>query len=439
MTAVPSRNIDLDSALAEAERRFTEANPMSLARYRVACNAMPGGNTRSGLYYPPFPATLAGGEGARVWDVDGHDYTDFVVEYTAGLYGHSNPVIQAAVTGALSSGIVLGGHNTVEARLAEALCARIPSLELVRFCNSGTEANLIALSAMRAGSGRDNVMAFAGSYHGGVLNFAHPGASLNVPFPFVMGTYNDTEGALALIEAHAADLAAVILEPMIGAGGCIPAERDFLVALREATAWHGIVLVFDEVMTSCLAPGGLQEVHGVIPDITTLGKYLGGGLTFGAFGGRADLMARFDPRRADAYPHSGTFNNNILTMSAGLAGITEVFTPDACRAMNAAGDALRERLNAVIQGHGVPAQATGRGSMTVVHFRDGPLRSPADAAGADKRARTLFHLDMMARGKYVVPRGMINQSLPMTEADNDGLVDAVDGFLAEYGDLLVEG
>lgn len=430
------RNLTMDAALDDAERRYVEANPKSRAAYASACDALPGGNTRSGLYFAPFPLTIAGGEDARVRDVDGHDYTDFVVELTAGLYGHSHPVIVAAIKEALDSGVVLGGHNTVEARLAEALCARIPSIDQIRFCNSGSEATLFTLSYLRASSGRDKVMAFAGSYHGGFLNFAQAGVSLNAPFPYLMATYNDTEGAAALIEQNAADLAAVIVEPMVGAAGCIPATREFLAGLRDATARHGVALVFDEVMTSRLAPGGLQEVHGIMPDMTTLGKYLGGGLTFGAFGGSAELMARFDPRAADAFHQSGTFNNNILTMAAGLAGITKVYTPDACRALNAAGDALRARLNAVFQGRGLPVQATGMGSMMVVHFCDGPIASPADMARGDKQAKRLFHLDMMARGQYTVQRGMINQSLPMTDADRDGLVAAVEGFLDDYGGLL---
>ncbi|MFP6740898.1 MAG: aminotransferase class III-fold pyridoxal phosphate-dependent enzyme [Alphaproteobacteria bacterium] len=439
MTATPLRNIDLDSAVDDAKRRYTEARPESLARFEKAQQSLPGGNTRSGLYYPPFPATIAGGKDARVWDVDGHDYTDFVVEYTAGLYGHSNAKIIAAVKQALDDGIVLGGHNTVEARFAEVLCSRIPSIERMRFCNSGTEANLIALSAMRIATGRPAVMAFKGAYHGSVLSFGGGEVSLNVPFPMVMADYNDLEGTMALIEDNATELAAVIIEPMIGAGGCISADTEFLQALRDATAKHGIILVFDEVMTSRLSPGGLQAIVGVTPDITTLGKYLGGGLTFGGFGGRADLMDRFDPRRADAYPHSGTFNNNILTMSAGYTGLTEVFTPEANLALNAAGDDVRARIGAVIEKHGVPAQVTGRGSMMVVHFCDGPMRGPMDAARSSKQASTLFHLDMMGRGKYVVPRGMINQSLPMTDGDRDGLVEAIDEFFTEYGGLLSAG
>ena len=236
------RNLTMETALAEAQQRYGQANPKSEQSFQAAHRALPGGNTRSGLYFAPFPLTLAGGEGARVRDLDGHDYTDFVVELTAGLYGHSNPILQAAIKHALDAGIVLGGHNTVEARLAEALCARIPSLDKVRFCNSGSEATLFTLSALRGISDRQRVMAFEGSYHGGFLNFSYPGASLNAPFPFVMGTYNDVSGAAALIAQNAADLAAVIVEPMVGAGGCIPATVEFLAGLRGATARHGLAL-----------------------------------------------------------------------------------------------------------------------------------------------------------------------------------------------------
>jgi glutamate-1-semialdehyde 2,1-aminomutase len=231
-------------------------------------------------------------------------------------------------------------------------------------------------------------------------------------------------------------LAAIIIEPMAGAGGCIPAEPDFLKALREASTRHGIILVFDEVMTSRLAPGGLQEAVGVIPDMTTLGKYIGGGLSFGAFGGRADIMERFDPRRADAFPHAGTFNNNVLTMAAGLAGLTEVFTAEAVRELSARGDRLRGRLGEVMSRRGVPAQVTGLGSMMTVHFRAEPIRSPADAAGVNQTAQRLFHLEMLLSGFYLAPRGMINLSLPMTEADFDGLIAAVEEFLDLHAPLL---
>ena len=215
---------------------------------------------------------------------------------TAGLYGHSHPVIYAAIHEALDGGIDLGANNRLEAKLAALVCARFPSIEMVRFTNSGTEANLMAIGAARAITKRAKILVFNGAYHGSVLSFAGGGNPMNAPFEFVVAKYNDLDQTITLLEKNANDLAAVLIEPMMGSGGCIPAEKPFLEALRRATRRHGIYLIFDEVMTSRLSPGGLQEMYGILPDLTTLGKYIGGGMTCGAFGGHADIMERFDPR-----------------------------------------------------------------------------------------------------------------------------------------------
>src|SRR5690606_2169344 len=413
-----------------------EANPKSRARHAEACAALPGGNTRTILFYPPFPVTIVRGEGARLWDLDGHVYTDFLGEYTAGLYGHSHPAIRAAVQDALGGGIVLGGPNPHEAELARLICARFPSCDLVRFCNSGTEANVNALCAARAITGRSHVLVFDGAYHGGPLPFAHGGSPMNLPLPWVIGRYNDLDATLALIERHADELAAIIVEPMMGAAGAIAGDPAFLQGLRDAATRHGIVLIFDEVMTSRLSPGGLQAKLGITPDLTAVGKYLGGGLTFGAFGGRAELMARFDPRHPDALPHSGTYNNNVLTMAAGVAGLAEVFTPEAAIGLNERGDALRERLNGLARAAGVPVQVTGVGSIMCVHFHDRPLRSPADAEHTDPAARALFHLDMLDRGFYLARRGFISPSLALEPRDYDAFAAAYEDFLDTYGAVL---
>src|SRR5205085_2930922 len=182
-----------------------------------------------------------------------------------------------------------------------------------------------------------------------------------------------------LVQPHRNELAAILIEPMQGTTGCIPAERSFLAGLRALADETGALLIFDEVMTSRLAPGGLQEAHGIFPDLTTLGKYVGGGMSFGAFGGRADIMERFDPRRPDAFQHAGTFNNNVLTFFSKVAASTEIYTPERARALNAAGDRLRERLNAVARRHRLAMQFTGLGSMIAVHMTDGPIRSQEDA------------------------------------------------------------
>ena len=430
------RNLDLDAALAEAERRYLADNPGSVARLEHAKASLPGGNTRSVLHYAPCPLTMARGRGCRVWSLDGGEYIDFLGEYTAGLYGHSNPAIMAAMKRALDDGVVLGAPNVYEARLAEALCARFPSLERVRFCNSGSEADLMLLLLARAVTGRAKVLAFDAAYHGGFLIFGHGGSPLNVPIPMVIARYNDLDGTRALIDEHADELAAVILEPMLGAGGCIPAGPGFLEMLRAETARHGILLVFDEVITSRLSTGGLQARLGVTPDLTALGKYLGGGSSFGAFGGRADLMDRFDPASPDCLYHSGTFNNDVLTMAAGHAGLTEVLSAEALAALNARGEALRGALSAYFADQGLAMTATGLGSLMAIHFRPGPIAAPADLEGEDPRLKQLFHLAMLARGIYLSPRGMLALSLPMGAAETDALLEAVGAFVEDYGPLL---
>ncbi len=275
----------LTEAVRVEVERYAARNPMSAERHARATRSMPGGNTRSILHFDPFPLAFERGEGAHLVSLDGDTYTDFLGEFTAGLYGHSQKPVLDALREALDRGLNFGGVNDLEPRLAELLCARFPSVDLVRFTNSGTEANLMALALAVATTGRRKVMVFRGGYHGGVLTFGQEPSPVTVPHEWVLADYDDVEGTRALIRAHARELAAVLVEPMLGAGGCIPASDGFLAMLREETTDAGAVLVFDEVMTSRLSPGGLQQVTGVTPDLTTLGKYLGGGMSFGAFGG----------------------------------------------------------------------------------------------------------------------------------------------------------
>jgi glutamate-1-semialdehyde 2,1-aminomutase len=393
---------------------------------------MPGGNTRTVLHYAPFPLAMARAEGCRMWDLDGREYIDFLGEYTAGLYGHSHPMIRAALDRALDNGISFGASNIIEARFARAVCDRF-GLQRVRFTNSGTEANLLAISLGRIFTRRQKVLVFNGGYHGAVFGFAGGGSPINVPFDYVVAPYNDIERTRALITD---ELALVILEPMIGSGGCIAASSEFLQMLRQETTRVGALLVLDEVMTSRLAPGGLQSVVGVKPDLTTLGKYIGGGMSFGAFGGRAEIMDLFDPRRVDALPHAGTFNNNVLTMTAGLTGLTGIYTPEAAVALNARGETLRGRLNELCAAADAPIQFTGIGSMLGVHTMRGPVTNPELAAKADPKLKELFFFDMLAHGFWLARRGMMTVSLPIGEAECDALVAAVEEFLSVRRSLL---
>ncbi|WP_372624485.1 aspartate aminotransferase family protein [Falsiroseomonas sp.] len=431
--ATAQRNSDVASAVAEARARYVAARPASAALHREAVAVLPGGNTRSVLAYGPFPTAMARGEGCRLWDIDGREYLDLCGEYTAGLFGHSDRRIQAALQAALARGLNLAAVGEAEVRLAQILCRRFASIERVRFANSGTEANLMAVTAARAFTGRPAIMAFRGGYHGGVLTFPLSGTSPAVaPYPVVLADYNDAGGAVALIRAHVKDLAAVLVEPMLGSGGCIPAHADFLRALREATQEAGALLILDEVMTSRMSAGGQQARLGLAPDLTTLGKYVAGGMSFGAFGGRADVMDAF----GGPIPHAGTFNNNVLSMAGGVVAMGEVFDDAAADALFARGEALRERLNALCRKAGVPMVFTGLGSLLCPHFGDGPFDRPVAPTPVVDGLRELFFFDMLEAGIYLARRGMAALSLPVSGAELDRYANAVADFLTLRGPLL---
>ncbi len=425
----------LDKALEEATALYARKRPLTRALHERALAVMPGGNTRTVLYSAPFPIRVERAEGSTTWDVDGHRYVDFLGEYSAGIYGHSHPRIATAVAEAMAGGINLGAHHEREVAFAEAVCERF-DLDLVRFTNSGTEANMMALAAARCFTGRRRIMPFDGGYHGGTLYFAHGASPVNAPFDCIMARFNDIDATRALIHRHADDLAAVILEPMLGGGGCIPASREFLAMLREETAKRGIVLIFDEVMTSRLHPHGIAGALGIAPDLKTLGKYIGGGMSFGAFGGSRAIMQQFDPASPHALPHAGTFNNNTLTMTAGHAGLTEIFTPAACIALNARGDALRDSINALFQRYQAPLQAKGVGSMMTIHPVAGDISGPDDLEHADIRLKRLLYLHLLDRGVYIAERGFMALSLTIEDADAAALVAALESFVLEHRSLL---
>ncbi|UPK20600.1 aminotransferase class III-fold pyridoxal phosphate-dependent enzyme [Bradyrhizobium sp. 131] len=424
-----SANSALDKALRGAIGTYVARNPKSAKQHASACEAMPGGNTRTVLFHEPFPLTIRCGKGCEVFDVDGHRYFDFMGEYTAGLAGHSNAIIGEAVKQAVDNGLSLSGHTLVEAEFAAIIAKRFPAMELLRFTNSGTEATLLALTLARVATGKKKVMAFDGAYHGSVFTFKAAVNQVNVPFDWLLAPYNDAAAAAKLIAQHADDIAAVIVEPMQGSGGCIPAEGDFLLTLRKETEKVGALLVFDEVMTSRLAPGGLQTRYSIRPDLMTLGKYVAGGLSFGAFGGRTDLMQRFDPRKAGALAHAGTFNNNVLTMSAGVAMMTKVATQQALDRVNARGEALRTRLESLCREHHAPLCVTGIGSLFTIHSIAGPVRSIFDTTAQDQRIKELMFFDLLEQGIYLARRGMAALSFEIDDAACEAFTAAFDQFL----------
>lgn len=433
---LPNRSLDGD--LAEARARYTSGRPLSQAAHLQATEVMPGGNTRTVLYHGPFPLRVAKGEGASIVDLDGKHYVNFLGEYTAGIFGHSHPVIRAAIDAALDGGVNLGAHNTFEAELARLVVERFPAIEKVRFTNSGTEANLMAIATARQVTGRPKVLVFKGGYHGGLLYFGGGGIPINAPYDFVLAPYNDVEATARLIRENAADLACVLAECMLGSGGCLPGDPAFLAMLREETQRVGALLILDEVMTSRFGRGGAHQRLGLTPDLVTLGKWIGGGMSFGAFGGRSDIMDIYDPSRPGAMPHAGTFNNNVLTMSAGIAALSEVFTPDAAEALHARGDRLRLDLNALFARHNAPLQVTGQGSLMNLHAMRGPIRSVDDLVASDDRIKELIFLDLLERGFYMARRGFIALSLVLTDDHLAGFITALEATLRDRAAVLAD-
>ena len=307
----------LRQAIDDARERYVAANPLSQQADHAAEGPLPGGNTRSVLHFDPFPLTMVSGEGAELVDLDGHRYVDFVGEYSAGLFGHSDPTIKAAVREALDFGVAMGAPTRYERELAALICERFPAVDQVRFCNTGTEANIMALQTARAVTGREKILVFEGAYHGGVIRFPAGATSpLNIPYDFVYGIYNDVENAIELIDREASELAAIIVEPILGAGGNIPGSIEFLETLSRKSKEVGAILIFDEVKTSRLGPGGLHGMLGIVPDLISIGKYIGGGLPMAAFGGRAEIMSHCNPKQKGYWNLAGTCNNNIWSMAA---------------------------------------------------------------------------------------------------------------------------
>ena len=423
----------LDLAVDAAVARYVDRHPISREQAATAAAVLPGGNTRSVLHIEPFAFRVAGAAGARITDVDGHTYLDLLGDYSAGLIGRS-AVVAGVVRDVLERGWSFGAMSEAETLFAEAVVDRFPSIEQVRFTNSGSEANVLALMTARHVTGRPRVVVFDGAYHGGPLYFGPGGEGLRIPFEYGVVPYNDVAALEAELNGNGDRVAAVLVEPMLGAGGCIPGRPEFLTAARELTSAAGALLIFDEVMTSRLAVGGAQDLLGITPDMTTLGKYLAGGLSFGAFGGRREVMAAFDPASGGGLAHGGTFNNNAFTMAVGGA-VARLVDGASLAAVNQRGERLRGALNGRFERSPLAITATGWGSLLSFHPVRGPVERPADLAGADPRWRHLLFHELLAAGYYFAPRGYVALTMDVSDDDLDGFIDAFDNFLERYAQL----
>jgi glutamate-1-semialdehyde 2,1-aminomutase len=428
---------------------FREKTPKSMAHQKMAGRYLPGGDTRSATYFAPYPVYMEKGAGCYLYDADGNEYLDMLGNYTSLIHGHALPAIVDAIREQAVKGTVFGAAGAIQYLHAEHLCSRIPAMDKVRYCNSGTEATLFVIRAARAFTGRDGVIKIDGGYHGGhdlaevnilpdLETDGPPRASVHAGIPASVlqdvrvVPFNDLAAVASRLEKDAGRIAAIIVEPVLGAAGVIPPQNGYLAGLRELADRFGVVLIFDEVITFRLSAGGMQELTGVTPDLTSLAKIIGGGLPVGAFGGRADIMALFDPGHPQAVFHSGTFNAANMVMAAGLAAL-KALDQAAIDRINALGERLKDGFNDAFKRAGLRGQVSGIGSLNQVHWHDGPLNNARDSVRALSAAGELpglLHLEMMNRGVYSAKRGMFIISTPMTEVEIEKATSAFAGALA---------
>lgn len=432
---------------------YPDPKSRSQKMYDRAVASLPGGNTRTTVFMKPYPIYAARGEGCRVWDLDGNVFIDCINNFTSLIHGHAHPVLVEAATRQLALGSAFGLPTESEVELAELLVSRLPSVEQVRFANSGTEAVMMALKAARAFTGRPKIAKCEGAYHGS-YDYAEVsldptpdawGRNAPVSVAYARGTpdnvladvvaipFNDAEAAVSLIREHGRDLACVLVDPMPNRAGLAPADQVYLEALRKVTREVGALLIFDEVITFRLGYRGAQGLWNIDPDLTTLGKIMGGGFPVGAVAGKKEFMAVFDPRAGKpALPHGGTFSANPVTMRAGIAAM-ELLDDAAFARLDAMGAAVRSGINQAFRNSGVPGGTVGLGSLLKIHFADRPVRDYRSAFMTEQETQreAIFNRGLLNRGVLAAGYGLMALSTPMIDADIDAIVAAASGALAD--------
>lgn len=413
---------------------------ISRSFFERACKSLPEGNSRYTLHYSPFPLYAAKGEGSRIIDVDGVSRLDFVNNYSSYIHGHCHPDIVRAVKDQLEKLMAAAAPTLEEIELAELLCSRIASVEKIRFCNSGTEAVMMAIKAARAFTSRPKIAKVEGAYHGSYdyaemslspspadwgsaesPNSIPPsrGTPDNVRSDVIILPFNDVESTTRLLELHGKGIAAVIIDPLPSRLNYAEASANYIRCLRTVSRNLGQLLIFDEVYSLRLAYGGSQSLYDVTPDLTTLGKIIGGGMPIGAVGGSAKVMQVFEPINGKpAVPHGGTLNANPLAMVAGKTGMS-LLTPLALQKLERQGDQIRAELREIAQAKSWPVLMTGRGSLVGIRLSPRPsvdyrsFRLTAD----EEQLKTRFHIEMLNRGMFIPPSGAANLSTVMTDED----------------------
>jgi len=399
-----------DSTATSSIRATYEARtPRSRELFARATKAFPGGNTRQASYWEPYPLFIERAAGTRLWDADGNEIVDLTYNYTAMVHGHAYPPIIEAVDLARGSGWAANCPQMVD--LAEQIIERVPSIEQLRFTNSGTEAGLLALLIARTVTGRYKVLMARYGYHGSLMEFES--GTFGRPGPAtLLADYNDLESFRKVLDEHGHEIAAVFVEPVMGAGGVVQASPEFLHGLRQAAKLVGAVFVLDEVITFRLGTGGVQKDLGLEPDLTMLGKLIGGGFPVGAVGGRRDLLGIFEPASMRAF-HSGTYNGNPVTMAAGSVSVSEL-TAERIGELSRLASHLQRGLEEAAHRQGLPLVVQRAGSLLNLYFSKRAPKSGMERDDLPILSR--FHLAALNHGLMLAARGMAVTCTVMDES-----------------------
>jgi len=428
----------------ETYRRRTSKSKQAVEEW--ASKYVPDGDYRHAVWFEPYPTVMAEGEGCYLHDVDGHSYIDFSNCWTAMVLGNNHPKVVAAIKEQAQKGLAVAAPTESAYQWAQIICQRVTSVDRVRFCCSGSEAAMFAIRGARAYTGRDRILKMEGNYHGTYdpleadvgWQQLPTGLPKSVEKDVLVTRFNDKEMTARIIREHKDELAAVIVEGIIGTGGLIPPRDDYLKFLRKVTTESNVLLIIDEVISFRLATGGVQEIYDVKPDLTVFGKTIGGGLPVGGFGGSKDVMAVFSPKQKRPAHHSGTFVATPVVAAAGIAALGEM-TKGALDRINALGDSLAEGLERVLADLKIKAQVTGYGSLHQIHFTPEPVTHAAvSLLHQNKAILRLFHLAMLNRNIFIPTRGMYNVSTPMTQMEINQAIAASADALSELKPLIKE-
>ncbi|MGH3275071.1 MAG: aspartate aminotransferase family protein [Streptosporangiaceae bacterium] len=397
--------------MSAIQDRYLRQTSLSAQAAERAKRVMPGGDTRAAAHHLPYPVTIARGEGPYVWDIDGHRYTDLAGNFTSLVHGHAFPPIVAELRRATEFGTAWAANCETQIELAELLCARVDSVEQLRFCNSGTEAGMLAAQIARHATGRPDILMARYGYHGFHEDF-ETGTFGRAVGRTRLATYGDVDDFRQALSDGGSQIAAVFVEPVMGAAGIVSPPLGFLRQLEGLAHDAGALLVADEVISFRLAEGGAQRLFGFRPDLTMFGKIIGGGLPVGAVGGRADLMVLLDSYQGPRIHHSGTFNGNPLTTSAGIISVQQL-TSSKIENMARLAAALRAGLEKSAAHVGLPFSVNQCGSLLNIFFCAEP--PPAALVRPDQQLMTAFHLASMNRGLFFPSRGLLALSTVFTD------------------------